>query len=258
MNAEVEQLAPVYPGECVTEVCPFCKAKHERSFNVWRNMDGTVGFKCWRASCEAKGRIGCVTRVTDAKGQPKKQLREWHGPIEPLADVWKEYLNEKVGFTDWHIENGSVGYAPREDRVVYPIFRPRGGVRGYTLRTYYDGIEPKALTFINEHGPRLSHYRTGRHDFETWIVEDIPSAIRLSRYAPTVALNGTGVNMGDIEELNSLYDRVVWALDADAFNLSLRWKRKYGMYFRTCRAARLPKDLKDMKEDELEEFYLSS
>jgi hypothetical protein len=142
-------------------------------------------------------------------------------------------------------------YAPREHRVAYPIFDPMGKRRGWLLRAY-DDRELKALSYperVDE--PHLSYYRTHVGDAHAIVVEDIPSAVRASRYTNAIALLGTGVRLDDALEIAAHFRKVTWALDADATRLSLKWHLKYGGFFEQSELMVLEKDLKDMTEPEL-------
>jgi len=180
-----------------------------------------------------------------------RNTRRWNGDLEELSDEWRAYLGSKVGFDSWHINVSGALFAPREQRVAYPIFDPMGMRRGWLLRAY-DNRDLKALTYPERTDePHLSYYRSRVGEARVVVVEDIPSAVRAARYTNAVALLGTGVRFDDAMELASHFREVTWALDKDAARLSLKWHLKYGGLFQQSEILLLEKDLKDMAEDDL-------
>lgn len=84
------------------------------------------------------------------------------------------------------------------------------------------------------------------------MVEDIPSAVRASRYVSSVALLGTSCTIEYAAEIKSFCTSVVWALDEDATEIAIKHHRKHGILFDSSEVLCLPKDFKDMDEEELE------
>lgn len=245
-------LAALDDHDTTRTVCPYCNGgtSGEASFNATREGD-TYYWKCFRASCGRAGKKGEVRYVTTPIR--KRNTKVWEGDCEPLSDDWRAFLNAKVGFDSWHCSTAGCLYAPREHRVAYPIFDPMGQRRGWLLRAY-DDRDFKALTYperVDE--PHLSYYRTHVGSPHVLVVEDIPSAVRASRYTNAVALLGTGVRLDDALEIAAHFRSVTWALDADATKLALKWHMKYGGFFESSELLVLQKDLKDMTEDELVE-----
>jgi hypothetical protein len=87
---------------------------------------------------------------------------------------------------------------------------------------------------------------------ECVIVEDIPSAIKASRLKPAVALMGTHLNDKQANLIRSLYSKVIFALDEDATNKSVKLANKYRLYFDEVAVLPLAKDIKDTSYEELE------
>jgi hypothetical protein len=242
-------------ADTVRVVCPYCGggASAEKSFNATREGESFF-WKCFRASCGVSGSTGPNRSITRVRvGSTKRNTSTWEGECEQLSDEWRQFLKAKVGFTDWHLTVCGALYAPKEHRVAFPIFGPMGERRGWVLRSYDPEAYVKALTKPErDDEPCTSHYRTRVGEGHVVVVEDIPSAVRAARYSNAVALNGTGCRVDDAMELAAHYRHVTWALDKDAVRLSLKWHMKYGGLFNQSEILVLPKDLKDMQEDELE------
>jgi hypothetical protein len=126
-------------------------------------------------------------------------------------------------------------------RVAMSIRSPRFTHRGWVL------------TYTNEGEQGISWYKTSPHR-GTVIVEDIPSAVRASRYVNSVALLGTGIGMDRAIEIAEHAPRPLWiAFDQDATALAFRWARRYALLWGDVRVLPLEHDLKDLTEMELED-----
>ncbi len=240
-------------GERIRDVCPFCKGGRsgERSMNI-AIKDGLILFNCHRASCQ--GGQGAIKdggiRVVRTTQKRKQNFTPFTGELTDLPEEWAKYLEKKVGFSEWHIRMSGARLAIEENRVAFPIYGPMGLRRGYSLRSYESYERCKSLTRMDVEEPHLSHYRALMVP-TVIVVEDIPSAVRASRYVDAVALLGTGCNTDYATEISSMYRHVVWALDQDATEQALRLMRKHALLFETSRALFLEEDIKDMKEEAL-------
>lgn len=248
--------AALEPGERDRILCPACGggSKAEKSLSISVDVDGTVRWNCFRASCDEHGRGGEQRRVQPrTRFEPRKQtVRPYEGELRWTTDEENAFLAEKIGWQEDHIVMARPKYAPEDDRYAFPIYSPINVRRGYVLRSYTGG-EPKALIRAEIAEPYMSWYAP--HDGgETWVVEDIPSAVRLAKYVNAVALNGTGVGHDYAQELAAHAPNVVWALDADASALAVRTHRKHGILFDSSRVVILGEDVKDMPEEDIKEL----
>lgn len=244
-------------GEKTREVCPFCNggSSGEKSLNV-TVKDGLILYNCHRASCpDGHGAIGEGIRVvrTTRKEKPSR-VKPYTGELAPLPEEWEDYLEKKIGWTPWHMGQGRPMLAVGEHRVAFPIFSPMGVRRGWVLRSYEPYERLKALTRMDVDEPHLSFYRPNNSPHVV-VVEDIPSAVRVARYADCVALCGSGANADYMGEIQAFYKRIVWALDPDAIQQALRLHNKWKLHFEDSRVIVLTHDPKDMKEEELMEVF---
>jgi hypothetical protein len=100
----------------------------------------------------------------------------------------------------------------------------------------------------------LSWYKT-QPTAPTVLVEDIPSAVRASKYVNAVALLGTGIGLSRAVEIAETTSRpIMVALDQDAVDLSFKWARKYSLLWGDVKVLPLKKDMKNMTEEELKEL----
>ena len=234
-------------GESTYLHCPACGGAGKFSITV--TDDGGVLYHCFRASCtlHSGGRVNGTARSTQSV-QRIPAHRRWEGETAPLGEDARRRVG--CGFDSDHFVTARASWAVQEQRVAFPILSPMGERRGWVLRSYL-GAKPKALTYLDRADSiRMSHYPRKRGCVV--VVEDIPSAVRASRYMSAVALLGTSCNLECAEELAQHYDHVVWALDADAVNQGRRLRREHSLVVRTSSVLLLSKDLKDMSEGELE------
>tara|TARA_R110000765_G_scaffold49367_3_gene100382 strand:- start:5880 stop:6470 length:591 start_codon:yes stop_codon:yes gene_type:complete len=179
-----------------------------------------------------------------------RKFTPYTAPLQALDDEWSDYLGHLLGFTDWHINKARVRQTD-DGRVAYPILGPSGIRRGNVIRAY-DGREPKALTRMDMAAPHTSYYPCA--GATTWVlVEDIPSAVRVSKFANALALCGTGLTAEALHELAAVTRDVVWALDADATGTAIANHMRHKVYFDTSSVLTLDADFKNMTDEEIKQ-----
>lgn len=248
--------AALEPGETYRGSCPACSKP--KVFTVTRTDKDELVYNCYRATCDLRPgaiggtRYGNLLRNRKAK---KSKIKPYEGRLEDLSDEWKQFLYDRLGFTRYHLELARPRYAPDDHRIAYPILAPSGSSRGFVLRTYTLGVEPKAITYPETEEQCLSWYTAADGESGeasvTVIVEDIPSAIRAAQYISSVAMNSGGIGMDAVMEIREQSPRIVWAFDEDATRKAIEHHRKYSIFFEDSRVLPLEKDLKDMQEEEL-------
>ena len=87
---------------------------------------------------------------------------------------------------------------------------PKDTHRGWVLRAL-DTLSgrPKVLNFMEPEQEGLSWYKT-TPSAGTILVEDIPSAVRASKYVNAVALLGTGIGSSRAEEISTAAPRPIY------------------------------------------------
>lgn len=236
------------PGEQWRGVCPRCEggSSGERSFSVTVNEDSTILYQCFRNKCDARGALngdGTVVRTEERRAPIPKKV--WAGEVLPIPDEVREWVNQT-----WHME-------PPDDwgwttdycgRLTFPVRDVYGARRGWVLRAIDRAVTPKALTYGT--GPAW-HLQVD--DGPVVLVEDIPSAVRLSKHVRACALLGTSVTEDAADEIYSMAQdsHVVIALDNDATLCALKLAREFSLYWTDVHVKPLQKDVKDMTEEEL-------
>ena len=233
-------------GDSLREICPACGggSSMEKSLSVTRR-EGHLVWQCFRAKCDEAGATGGV-QGPRAVVKPKRAV--WNGRTYELPDDVKEKLTRMWGISEvknwwWTTDYGG--------RVAMSVRSPKFTHRGWVLRAITDVKGPKALTYINEGEQGMSWYKTSPHT-GTVVVEDIPSAVRASKYVNSVALLGTGIGMDRAIEIAENAPRpLIVALDQDATDQSFRWARKYALLWGDVRVQVLRKDIKDMEDTDV-------
>ena len=234
--------------------CPECG--HKDTLTITRKQDALV-WNCYSASCHSHGAIGgrrtlVANLLHNKPDHTKAKTNPFLGELEPLPLEWEVYLNALVGFDSKHLALAGAYYAPFEHRIAYPIFSPMGARRGWCLRSYSLGVAPKSYTYMDTVEPHLAWYRPHPKESRVIIVEDIPSAVRAARYFPqAVAMCGGGIGVSYVAEIAKYARNVTWAFDQDATISAIQHHKRYALLFDSSVVLPLPKDLKDMKENEL-------
>ncbi len=229
-------------------ICPSCRGgvHSEESLSITRN-EGLV-WQCFRAKCGVKGATnGVAFSSSNEEKQIKKATPTWEGKTYDIPPKVAEQIQSLWGLSDvpnwyWTTEFGG--------RIAMSVRSPKDLHRGWVLRALSSTVRTKALTYL-EKGEGLSWYKTQPHT-GTVLVEDIPSAIRASRYVNAVALLGTGIGLTRAAEIAEHAPRpITVALDQDATALSFRWAHKYKLLWDTVKVLPLTKDIKNMTEDDV-------
>jgi DNA primase len=146
-----------------------------------------------------------------------------------------------------------VKYDPETQRLALPVYSPVGAIRGWVLRQVGGGRGPKVLAVPTLNEPQLGWNPYQSTSADVIVVEDIPSVIRLGEFnVRAVALNGTHLTDEACEELAAEAERVVFALDRDAFRKSVALEQKLRIHFDKTATLLLPKDFKNQTNEEVE------
>lgn len=236
-------------GDNIRELCPRCGggSSGEKSLSISRR-EGHLVWYCFRAKCGFKGATG--SSGIARRQEPKKVKKAWEGKTHPVPDEVAGRIRSM-----WHMDVPENWWWTTDygGRVAMSIRSPRFAHRGWVLRSIVATEGAKALTYTNEGEQGISWYKTSPHR-GTVIVEDIPSAVRASRYVNSVALLGTGIGMDRAIEIAEHAPRPLWiAFDQDATPLAFRWARRYALLWGDVRVLPLEHDLKDLTEMELED-----
>lgn len=239
------------------ERCPACDggSTGEASLSVSKR-EGVLLWKCHRASCGIAGAAnasgssdrGAATRIPDTRGVVGRTIERTCNVVGPHA---RQLLSSKYCITADHIAKWSLGWDDETNRLVIPVTDFRSERLGVALRSL-DGAVPKTKTHTEKDAISWFVNHTARGVI---IVEDQFSAIRASDYLTSVALLGTHLNEERVSEIRNSGLTPVWlALDNDAFAKAVGYRIKYRNSLNPI-VLKLNKDLKDLTNQELTEFF---
>lgn len=228
-------------GSEITCSCPFPE-NHPRgdrrpSFGISVEKGA---FNCF--SCHESGTLTALVerllgvsraeafRLIGYEVTPEEALRLMAGracgpkaPVSPMAcdvDRWSRNRHPywaQRGFTEETVGKWRLGYDPRENRVVVPIYYG-GGVVGWTKRAVDDVTRPKWTHSENTPASRiLFGLDEAQSESEAILVEAPLSAIMLWQYGIRGAVASFGCNLSDDQAvlLRSRFDSVKIFYDPD-------------------------------------------
>ena len=234
-------------GEHRRMTCPFCGGNNTFTMS---NVDGTVLWHCYKASCGVRGKKG-VGRNPD---QIRAKLADLNKPAvrrsDPIPSMVSDpkhhpsvmrYLDQNGSMAAYENRWIDIVYAPADDRVLF-CNRDRVGAVGRSL----SGAKPKWKVY----GDTTSILTVGNGPALV-LVEDAASACSVARLDGFVggALLGTNLSPNQKAQLRS-YERVIVALDKDASRKALSMQAKIqGLV--PCSVRFLNEDLKYLSTDKI-------
>lgn len=235
-------------------ICPFCNGglSNDKSFSVTRYAN-VLFYRCWRVKCGEKGIIPTIGNYLNTNKKPVK-TKEYYGTSSPLNDEDKAYLHNLWGLRDYELSSQAISKDDETADLVLPLYTVEGYDCGHLLRRL-DGRKPKTLTFWSKDVPKVHFPLRKELTKSVFVVEDIPSAIKASRYMSAAALCGTDVGVDVSQHLSSVFNTIYLALDADATNKAIKYKNKYGLFFGNFFVVQLSKgDIKNLTDNDIDEL----
>lgn len=267
--------ASLNPGDTWRGICPECMGgrTEERSFAVTKENDNTARYICFRNSCSLPaGKVavfGDGEKVYLRNTAPQSPVMRRHKEFYGLSGDAITFLKDRYKLSEDLIRYSKVRVT-KDKRLAFPILSRNGVTKGYFFKTergLYCGmrdigsIPRKWVQYNEKEKAQGSWYRWRRHkqkETDTLIVvEDIISALRLTRYADSVALMGTNLLRPVIDDIKKQrYRRVFLALDSDATNKAFSLRKRFSLELPNLNVLVLPKDIKDMNQEEVDDVIL--
>ena len=229
-------------GDSLRMDCVECGGKS--TFTI-SNLDGTVIWNCYKASCKVGGSTRVGVRAADVlrRSEQAENAEAFKLPaqiVSPTAEVHKFAERWKLS-----VDRLDLRYACIDSRVVFPI-RRNGIVVDAIGRSLWANSPMKWKRYGKEKYPYV--HGTGS---VAVLVEDAISAAVVSELDDIVgvALLGTSVSRECKEHLNT-YTNIVIALDPDARSKALT-VRKELMGKHNCTVISLRDDLKYRDQSDL-------
>jgi len=248
-------------GQSKTVYCCFCDndPPYAPSLSLTRIEEGIL-YNCFRACCSGQGMIGSLPANFGDKGKAQGFTPRPYTKPSMIADP--ENLKDLWHLTTHEVKNNGIRRTFGEDGYIFPLFDSFGNNFGHTTKLFKDKEQSelgykytKAQHYLTKETCNL-HYAYNTSPINNgWVilVEDVISAIRVSRFRQGVALLGTHLNDKKVQNLLAWGAKnVVIALDPDALGKAIAIKKKYGIFFDTFRVVSLTNDPKDLTHEQLQ------
>ena len=238
--------------------CPSCKGKN--TFTVSK-LNGVLIWNCYKLGCDARGSsmVGMTAAEIKAALASRQAIVESKLEVEaptmelPLTLTYDISNKLTQGFiTRWQLQGVPMLYDIVSCRGVFPIHSKKGRLIdavGRTLR----GDVPKWLRYSGN----ADYYRYGSGSVAV-VVEDAISAAVVGKHiagATGFAILGTSMNSKHFEALQQ-YDKVIVALDPDAWSKTLQFVQMLKGHSIKATAFKLSDDIKYMVDSDVDSLKL--
>jgi len=255
-------------NETVRVICPVCRggSSAEKSLTITLFPSMSARYNCFRDKCiNTKGIVHLTnapiyTEPESGQRLPTSSKKEFkpqvfRGTTTQLTVDERTWIEENWGILDppYFYHTNEYG-----GRVAMSVRSPRYVHRGWVLRDIKGTAKSKALTYVDQGQVPISWYtKLTSPNVGTIIVEDIPSAVRASKWITRAcALLGTGCGPDRAEEIARVAQRpIMVALDQDATTHAFDMVERYSLLWGDgTKVLALKKDLKNMNDDDLQDF----
>ena len=238
--------------------CPMCGGKN--TFTATKE-DGILIYNCYKLGCKTRGflSIGLDFEELQRRLRAMDYEKRREEPLGPI--VWPEYVVEpspehtllKRFANRWDLDLEDMMYDVKDRRAVFPI-RKKGLLIDAAGRAL-DGALPKWYRYTG--AADVYTHVVGKSNGIVIIVEDIISAITAAKLFPGLtgmAILGTQMSSKHVEYLEDYY-RVLIALDPDALNKTIQFKREVEAWTGLkTKALKLEDDLKYKVQSDIQKL----
>ena len=248
--------------------CPVCGGKN--TFTAEVKM-GLLKFNCFKLSCDVGGRYDTDMTREEMESYFVKPLVETyeHNKNEPF--MYPESVLDSSQITNGHLrrfvsrwpvlEHETLLYDIKDRRAVFPILRDNTVVDA--IGRSLDGAIPKWYRYggMADYYERSTYNKNGTYV----IVEDVISAITVAKKlqgSSGFAILGTSLTDKHLEHISDNAKKVIVALDPDALEKTLNYKKEielwtglptYAMYLQDDLKYERPEDLEELRRLSYEE-----
>ena len=205
------------------EGCPEGLDRKKRLY-IKRLPDASVLAYCHHCGLSGyyKDRVTNIHRVMKRPLEESQSAKNLLLPKDVINDATQWPIDArgwllKYGITDKEIKDYGIVHSPSLDRLLFPIYMD-GNYVGWQGRSFAkDGDVPKYLTTVDADNPsgNCGVYKHGLDSSTAVLVEDIISAIKVSRTADAIALLGSHPTPEVINWIANRYKNIYIWLDND-------------------------------------------
>lgn len=242
--------------------CPFCNSKN--TFTAETKM-GVLKYNCFKLSCDVGGRYDTDMTRQEMESYFVKPLVETYSNTnkeEPF--VYPEHVVDSSQVTDGHLrrfvarwptlDHETLLYDIKDKRAVFPIWR------GNTIVDAIGRALDDAIPKWYRYGGSAHYYKRSMSSKNgTYvIVEDVISAITVAKKvqgSTGFAILGTSLTDKHLEHISDNAKKVIVALDPDALQKTLNYKKNIELWTGLpTYALYLQDDLKYERTEDLDEL----
>jgi hypothetical protein len=239
-------------NESVRIDCPICFNKS--TFSALNNGTQTI-YNCFHADCSIKGR----TRNELSKKLFNELEKQKEPEIFYYRNHWEENLEnrdykEYVTHYDLQDYYDIIRYDRHTHRAVFLIYKEDKLVDAVG-RALYKNKKPKWYRYGNSGYPFVKRYTkdmVNGNSSTAIIVEDVVSALTISRYCTGIALLGTNLLQTHIDVLKN-YKKVGIALDKDASKKAVKILDDLALNM-NVKFLLLEEDIKEMLDEDIKKL----
>ena len=235
--------------------CPKCRELgHDKSGNNLGEYDDGSCY-CWKCGyyihATAYGKVGAFRK---SYGNAVVQQNQRYYPLPNDVDVYVPAVARlwlgKYGLTEYEIVTNRLMWSEYWQQLIFPYFDKYNNLVGWQGRSFRPADAGKAYPkwFTQGDVQKLYHILPPKENYDTIVlVEDIVSAIKVSRHIPCMPIFGSTA----LNRLKTLYNRttgLVWWLDPNMKKKSIleAFKaRSIGMRATTIFSEKDPKEHSD-------------
>lgn len=220
---------------------------------------------------DGKWCFGCGYRLPKYKGLSLKDLRQ---SLEQQEKRGSKYANlrlpsdfsydlpeqcrqwlSKYGLTNREISQHRFGWSAEYECLIFPVFDIFGNLLAWQGRSFRQ--KPENVQRYNSRGDLSSIYHIiGTGGNTVVCVEDLVSAIKVSRLLPAMPLWGSQMPIDRIRKLSGRFSRLVLWLDHDKQRYALQARFRALPYFDDVKVVITELDPKGYSDIRIKEYLL--
>lgn len=238
-------------SECLKhEPCPRCRDRgSDRSGNnLGVYSDHLYCFSCgyWKSTKSGFQTLESVQK--EEKQNASDSLpNDFSINIRVDALAWiKQY-----GITQKELDKNHIGWSDEKEFLIFPVLDMEGGLIMWQGR--YFGTNQKFPKYITKGYKRDVYHVLGSGN-PCVLVEDLISAIKVSRVTSAMPLWGSSILSKQCFILSRRFESLTIWLDPDKYNEAIKFSNRAGLFFNEVHVVLSEKDPKEHSDEEIKAY----
>ena len=197
-----------------------------------------------------------INNVSKALSKPIARFSNAY-PNDSTTEINKEaYLwLKQYGVTNDEIKLNNILWSPSTQMLIFPIYEGDENELLMWQGRYFPSRQPKVFTSGNPDDNLLFvHGSNDRVDSTVVVVEDIVSAIKVTRVVTATPLFGAHLSLRKAVRLSKMFEHLVLWLDQDKTVDMLKFKESYSTLFKTIKIISTKQDPKEFTTEKIKEL----